>query len=162
MIRQAISCDICGSEKQQTNHWFVAYEHNGELRLTGWASPKTHRANMKHLCGQKCVHRLLDEFMASHPAVSAPPIALQVSDEEEAAYLVSAPIATPLAASSLPASPRMGSTLAASTLGGSTLGASSRVASNAAHPPVVQTKPVAPANVSPVNLASVMQHRWHR
>lgn len=65
MIRQAISCDICGSEKKQTNHWFVAYERNGELRLSGWQSKHTLRPKVKHLCGQKCVHRLMDEYMAS-------------------------------------------------------------------------------------------------
>lgn len=65
MIRQAISCDICGSEKKQTNHWFVAYERNGELRLSGWQSKHALRPKVKHLCGQKCVHRLMDEFMAS-------------------------------------------------------------------------------------------------
>ncbi len=36
VIRQAISCDICATEKKQTNHWFVAYEQGGELRVSGW------------------------------------------------------------------------------------------------------------------------------
>ncbi len=71
MIRQAISCDICGSEKQQTNHWFVAYESAGELRLAAWHGLKNKRAMVKHLCGQKCVYRLLDEFMAKQTALNA-------------------------------------------------------------------------------------------
>lgn len=66
MIRQAISCDICGSEKKHTNHWYIAFERNGELRLAGWEGGKTRCSKLKHLCGQKCVHRLLDEFMAGH------------------------------------------------------------------------------------------------
>ncbi len=64
MIRQAISCDLCGSEKRQTNHWFVAYEQNGELRLAGWNSRNRLRAGTKHLCGQTCLHKLVDDFMA--------------------------------------------------------------------------------------------------
>ena len=64
MIRQAISCDICGSEKQHTNHWFVAHDQNGELRVTGWNSRNRLRPGTKHLCGQTCLHKLLDEFMA--------------------------------------------------------------------------------------------------
>lgn len=64
MIRQAISCDICGNEKRQTNHWFVAYEHAGELRVSGWNSRARSRAGTKHLCGQTCVHKLVDEFIA--------------------------------------------------------------------------------------------------
>lgn len=64
MIRQAISCDICGTEKRQTNHWFVATEQAGELRVSGWGSRKRLRADTKHLCGQICLHKLVDEFMA--------------------------------------------------------------------------------------------------
>ena len=64
MIRLAISCDICGAEKKQTNHWFVAYEHTGELRIGGWNSRHCKRAGARHLCGQTCLHKLVDEFMA--------------------------------------------------------------------------------------------------
>lgn len=64
MIRQAISCDICAAEKKQTNHWFVAYEMGGELRISGWNTRNRLRANSKHLCGQTCLHKLVDDFMA--------------------------------------------------------------------------------------------------
>ena len=64
MIRQAISCDICGTEKRQTNHWFVAYEQGGELRVSGWHSRNRTRPGSKHLCGQTCLHKLVDDFMA--------------------------------------------------------------------------------------------------
>lgn len=75
MIRQAISCDICGAEKRQTNHWFVAYTNGGELRVTGWSANSRMRAGSKHLCGQTCVHKLVDEFIAgtmSNRAQAAP------------------------------------------------------------------------------------------
>jgi hypothetical protein len=71
VIRQAISCDICASEKRQTNHWFVAYEQAGELRVSGWSSRHKLRAGSKHLCGQTCLHKLVDEFMAKAIAVRA-------------------------------------------------------------------------------------------
>jgi hypothetical protein len=80
VIRQAITCDICGSEKRQTNHWFVAYELNGELRMSGWSSRRRLRPGSKHLCGQTCLHKLVDEFMAKSIAVRA-----QRSDEQEPA-----------------------------------------------------------------------------
>ena len=64
MIRQAISCDICGTEKKQTNHWFVAYEQGGELRVSGWNTRNRLRPGSKHLCGQTCLHKLVDDFMA--------------------------------------------------------------------------------------------------
>ena len=64
VIRQAISCDICGAEKKQTNHWFVAYEQGDELRVSGWNSRNRLRAGSKHLCGQACLHKLADDYMA--------------------------------------------------------------------------------------------------
>jgi hypothetical protein len=64
LIRQAISCDVCATEKRQTNHWFVAHEQSGELRVSGWNSRYKLRQGAKHLCGQTCLHKLVDEFMA--------------------------------------------------------------------------------------------------
>jgi hypothetical protein len=64
VIRQAISCDICGAEKKQTNHWFVAHENGGEMRVSGWNSRNRMRLGSKHLCGQTCLHKLVDDFMA--------------------------------------------------------------------------------------------------
>ena len=72
VIRQAISCDICGAEKRQTNHWFVAYEQAEELRLCGWSSRQRKRPGSMHLCGQKCLHKLVDDFMARAIAVRTP------------------------------------------------------------------------------------------
>jgi hypothetical protein len=68
VIRQAISCDICGAEKKQTNHWYVACEQAGEMRLGGWNSRMRQRPGAKHLCGQTCLHKLVDEFMARSSA----------------------------------------------------------------------------------------------
>ena len=80
MIRQSVSCDICGTEKRQTNHWFVAHEHAGELRLSGWSSRNRSRAGSKHLCGQTCLHKLVDEFMARSLASRAQPAAAERTD----------------------------------------------------------------------------------
>jgi hypothetical protein len=72
VIRQAISCDICGTEKKQTNHWFVAYDQGGELRVSGWNSRNRLRPGSKHLCGQTCLHKLVDDFMARALAARPP------------------------------------------------------------------------------------------
>jgi hypothetical protein len=82
MIRQAISCDICGNEKKQTNHWFVAYNQNGELRVSGWGTRNRLRPGSKHLCGQTCLHKLVDEFMAKTLAVRLHPAVAEEAAEE--------------------------------------------------------------------------------
>jgi hypothetical protein len=82
MIRQAISCDICGAEKKQTNHWFVAYTHAGELRVSGWSAQRRLRAGTKHLCGQTCLNKLLDEFIARSASARAQAPALDAEADE--------------------------------------------------------------------------------
>jgi hypothetical protein len=78
VIRQAISCDICGTERKQTNHWFVAYDQAGELRVSGLDLRNRLHPGTKHLCGQACVHKLVDDFM--NKAMETP--ALQTAAEE--------------------------------------------------------------------------------
>jgi hypothetical protein len=81
VIRQAISCDICATEKKQNNNWFVASEQGGELRLSGWNSRNRLRPGMKHLCGQTCLHKLVDEFMAR-----TIPVRVQQGVQEESVH----------------------------------------------------------------------------
>jgi len=97
MIRQAISCDICAAEKRQTNHWFVAYEQGGELRVSGWTSRHRLRPDSKHLCGQTCLHKLVDEFMAKSIAVRAQRRGEAVEAEAEPTVLDDTSLTAPAA-----------------------------------------------------------------
>ncbi len=82
MIRQAISCDICGTEMQNANHWFVAYDHGPELRVSIWGARIRLRAGARHLCGQTCLHKLVDEFMAKGLSLRISPSAEKSSNEK--------------------------------------------------------------------------------
>ena len=107
MIRQAISCDICATEKRQTNHWFVAYEQAGELRVSGWDSRHRQRPDSKHLCGQNCLHKLVDEFTAKSIAVR-PQRTADTNEAAVAAPAVADASLTSNAAFVEPGSPRTG------------------------------------------------------
>jgi hypothetical protein len=63
VIRQVITCDICGSEKGETNHWFVGYEESGELRISDWNPLHLLSPEAKHLCGETCAHKLISQFL---------------------------------------------------------------------------------------------------
>ncbi len=65
MIRQIVSCDVCGEEKEQTNHWYVAYDQGGEFRVSGLTPSGSQDPAAKHLCGESCVHKLLEQFLIS-------------------------------------------------------------------------------------------------
>lgn len=84
MIQPAISCDYCGTQKRQTNHWFIAYKHAGELRVSGWNSLYLMCPGTKHLCGETCVHKLVSEFMADSARTTAQQAAIG-SDAEPSA-----------------------------------------------------------------------------
>jgi hypothetical protein len=71
---------MCAAEKKATNHWFVAYEQGGELRVSGWNSRNRLRPGSKHLCGQTCLHKLVDDFMARAIAVRTQPAAAAEAD----------------------------------------------------------------------------------
>ncbi len=58
---------------QRANHWFVACGHGAELRVSGWSAGKRLRAGAKHLCGQTCLHKLVDEFLARTLAAPSQP-----------------------------------------------------------------------------------------
>jgi hypothetical protein len=58
---------------QRANHWFVACGHGAELRVSAWSAGKRLRAGAKHLCGQTCLHKLVDEFLARTVSTPAQP-----------------------------------------------------------------------------------------
>ena len=120
MIRQAISCDICGRDKQQTNHWFVVYEHGTELRISGWNSQARLRTSSKHLCGQTCLHKLVDDFTARTLATRGATFVAEKDDEE-----MELPLATPVltdasltSATAYPASARIATPVPATYVDG--------------------------------------------
>ncbi len=72
MIQQSFTCDICGIDKKEANHWFMAFEEKGTLKFGAWGALNRKR-HVKHLCGQRCVHRFLDDFLAGHSTNEGPP-----------------------------------------------------------------------------------------
>lgn len=72
MIHKVIRCDICATQKRQTNHWFVAYEESGELRVSGWNSTRVWDPQTKHLCGEACALKLVSHFLMGLLNVAAP------------------------------------------------------------------------------------------
>jgi hypothetical protein len=66
-----IICDGCGVQKQPSNHWYYAEikpvsltEDTPCFYLWEWDSRAEDRSKAyKHICGQACAIRLLNEFM---------------------------------------------------------------------------------------------------
>ena len=57
-------CDMCGAVRGATNHWFMVGSLPGAIVVKRWESSKFASAQI-HLCGQKCVHALLDHWLTT-------------------------------------------------------------------------------------------------
>jgi hypothetical protein len=63
-----IACDVCGTEKQPSNHWWYADIGDTYFFLYSWhAEAENRERSYVHLCGQACAIRKLNEFMAAEP-----------------------------------------------------------------------------------------------
>lgn len=60
------TCDQCGRQKQEANHWFLFWTvrefDTDEWVISNWreGSPIA-----KHLCGQECAVQMLQEWMST-------------------------------------------------------------------------------------------------
>jgi hypothetical protein len=63
-VTEQYSCDICGKQKQQTNHWLLAFIADYTISVRTWDSVKTENLReFKHLCGQECVLKFVNKWM---------------------------------------------------------------------------------------------------
>jgi hypothetical protein len=79
--KEVYACDVCGTERKDANHWFLAAEYTGavatgsqenrtfgddvltQLAFCKWSASSKNPA-VKHICGQVCAQKLLDEFLS--------------------------------------------------------------------------------------------------
>jgi hypothetical protein len=90
--RNQIVCDVCGTPKQPSNHWWfaeVTTVDNGiysGFSVYPWSTEAERKGPRRaclsqyiHLCGQACAIRKLNEFMAGAPTEH-----LHIADPEQA------------------------------------------------------------------------------
>lgn len=63
-ITQTITCNVCGKQKREVNHWWVAYESQGVgFMLSPWNENLARNDIVQSLCGQECVIKAVSEWM---------------------------------------------------------------------------------------------------
>ena len=60
MMKTNAYCDICGIQKQQTNHWWVLEIRNGSLAISEWSDKKARRKGVVLICGTAHLHQYVD------------------------------------------------------------------------------------------------------
>jgi hypothetical protein len=81
MRAEVISCDVCGVQKKQTNHWFEVELGNdlwADLCDCGKPTLLLHElhedtedldSGAVHVCGSSCAQKVLERFLAGLPLV---------------------------------------------------------------------------------------------
>jgi len=64
MIKTTITCDICGTVRQETNHWYMA--HFGGEYLTICHFKLEDAEDRAHFCGQSCVQKYVEQWMGAN------------------------------------------------------------------------------------------------
>jgi len=71
---EAFHCDVCGKEKsEESADWWLAWAETLSpsarepeqpvMKVTPWNGFLAHSAEMRHLCGARCVHTTMDRWM---------------------------------------------------------------------------------------------------
>jgi hypothetical protein len=71
---EAFHCDVCGKEKsEESEDWWLAWAETLSpsarepeqpvMKVTAWNGFLAHSAEMRHLCGARCVHTIMDRWM---------------------------------------------------------------------------------------------------
>jgi hypothetical protein len=62
----AFICDECKVTKGVSNHWWLAWiDSSGGLHASFWDQAIAAESDKRHLCGQECVHKAVDRWMAT-------------------------------------------------------------------------------------------------
>jgi hypothetical protein len=64
-ISVKVSCDQCGVEKLQTNHWYMATKGTKNINLQPLDVVMLNEFSYDVLCGEACVHSFLAQNLAS-------------------------------------------------------------------------------------------------
>ncbi len=70
--RVQYTCDVCGAEKREANHWWLCVVNEDGFQLAPWGSTwydskQRPKVTPQHICGQDCATRKLSEFMSPPP-----------------------------------------------------------------------------------------------
>ncbi len=59
------TCDACGAQKHNANHWFRMWINGTCLTITAWDDGEDDGAPHLHLCGAACVIKKVSEFVGA-------------------------------------------------------------------------------------------------
>lgn len=62
--QEQVVCDVCGSVRGPSNHWWISMHEDGVFVLRPWDSYLSKQENYLHICGQQCASTLQERWMS--------------------------------------------------------------------------------------------------
>jgi hypothetical protein len=64
--KQVFTCDECGVEKKETNHWVIGFigEPPDSVTFVAWSARRAEVKEAIHLCGEGCAGKVLSKAIA--------------------------------------------------------------------------------------------------
>jgi hypothetical protein len=58
---ESVKCDMCGIQKQETNHWLYAKYRNESIHFS--VGPEESPGYSLDICGEECAHKILSQWL---------------------------------------------------------------------------------------------------
>ena len=62
--KEQVTCDVCGAQKQETNHWFMLSVGDQDIFVLASSSYRDNYAEPIDLCGEACVLKKVSELIS--------------------------------------------------------------------------------------------------
>ena len=88
-VTKKYSCDVCGAERKEANHWFLVYaplDTTKSIFITAFSFANAEREEAINICGESCLHKWISSNLyLLLPAVTASTLTTDkdLSTEEE-------------------------------------------------------------------------------
>lgn len=62
-ISQVHTCDGCGKQKGETNHWYLVacHDFSNKIEILAWSNEASKLQDLNHICGMECLIKLISQ-----------------------------------------------------------------------------------------------------
>lgn len=64
MTKEITTCDVCGVQKKETNHWFRADMTNRRFNVLPFNDVANGQLQVSDVCGEACLVKLLNKWLS--------------------------------------------------------------------------------------------------
>ena len=73
-VVQKFTCEICGTEKRDSHHWFLAELAGESLTIRPWSEVRARGESGRHFCGEAHLQQFITRFLSAPPKAAPKPL----------------------------------------------------------------------------------------